>query len=55
MKQKLNIQNSTETEVMVVDDCISAVLLSIYLLDAQWYDAFEKIVFQGNKSAIILV
>ena len=39
---------------MVVHDCMPAVLRNIYLLDDQGYDVFENIVFQYNKSAIIL-
>ena len=35
-------------------DCMPVVLWKIYCLDAKLYDVFENIVFQDNKSAIIL-
>ena len=53
-KQKLNTQISSETEIAEVDDCIPAILWTIYWLDTQGYDVFYNIFFQDNKSAIIL-
>ena len=52
--QNLNTQSSTESENLSVDDCIPAVIWTIYWLDAQGYDVFENIIYQDNKSAIIL-
>ena len=48
------MQSSAETEIVAVDDCTPAVLWTRYWLDAQWYDVFDNIVYQYNKSAIIL-
>ena len=53
-KQKLSIRSSTKTEIVVVDDCITDVLRIRYWLDTQGYDVFENIVYQDNKSDIIL-
>ena len=53
-KQNLNTRSSTETEIVAVDDCMPSALWSIYFLNAQGYDVFEKIIYQDNKSAIIL-
>ena len=53
-KQKLKTRSSTETEMVAMGDCMTAVLFTRYWLDAQGYDIFEKIVYQDNKSAIIL-
>ena len=52
--QKLNMQISTETDILEADDCMPVVILTRYWLDAQGYDVFEKIVHQDNKSAILL-
>ena len=53
-KQNLNILSSTETKIVAVDDCIPAILRTRYWLSDQVYDVFEKIVYQYNKSDIIL-
>ena len=49
----MNTLRPTETEIVSVDDCMTAVLCNRYCLDAQGYDTFENIAFQYNKSAII--
>ena len=54
IKYKLNTRSSTETDIVRVDDCNTAVLWTIYWLNAQGYGVFENIVNQDNKSAIIL-
>ena len=54
IKKKLNTCSFTETEVMVVGDCMSSMLWTRYWLDAQVYYVFGGVVFQDNKSAIIL-
>ena len=53
-KQKLNTQRSTETEIVAVYYCMPALLWTRYWLDDQGYDFFENIIYQDNKSAIIL-
>jgi hypothetical protein len=53
-KQKLNTRSSTETEIVGVDDCMPAVLWTRYFLEAQGYGVRENIVYQDNKSAILM-
>ena len=53
-KQKLSTRSSTENKIVAVDDCMPAVLCTRYWLDAQGYFCFENIVYQDNKSAILL-
>jgi hypothetical protein len=53
-KQKLNTRSSTESEIVGVDDCMPAVLWTRYFLGAQGYGVHENIVFQDNKSAILM-
>jgi hypothetical protein len=53
-KQKLNTRSSTETEVVGVDDCMPSVLWTRYFMEAQGYGILENIVFQDNKSAILM-
>ena len=48
------MQSSTETEIVAVDDCITAVICTIYWLETQRYDVFENIVYQNNKGDIVL-
>ena len=52
--QKLNTQSSTEAELVAVDDCMSQILWTRYFLDAQGYNINDCIVYQDNKSAILL-
>ena len=54
IKQKLNTKSSTESELIGVDDILPDVLWTQYFLNAQGYDCFKTIVFQDNKSAILL-
>ena len=53
-KQKLNTRSSTESEIVGVDDCMPAICWSRYFLDAQGYGVNENILYQDNKSAILL-
>ena len=53
-KQKLNTRSSTETELVGVDDLMPPILWTRYFLDAQGYKAFESLLFQDNRSAILL-
>ena len=48
------MQSSTKIEVVSVDDYMTYVLWNKYWLDAQGYNIFENIVYQNNKSDIIL-
>ena len=53
-RQKLNTHSSTEAELVAVDDCMSQILWTCYFLDAQGYNINDYIVYQDNKSAILL-
>ena len=53
-KQKLNTISSTETEIVGVDDCMPSVLWTRYFMEAQGYGIRENIVYQDNKSAILM-
>jgi hypothetical protein len=51
---KLNTRGSTEAELVSVDDCIPMILWTRYFLLEQGYDINENILFQDNKSAMLL-
>ena len=53
-KQKLNARSSTEAELIGVDDLMPSVLWTRLFLEAQGYGVKENIVFQDNRSAILL-
>jgi hypothetical protein len=53
-KQKMNVRSSTEGELVAVDDAATMILWTKLFLEAQGYDAEKNIVYQDNKSAILL-
>jgi hypothetical protein len=53
-KQKINGRSSTEGELIGVDDFMPAILWTRRFLEAQDYDVTENIVYQDNKSAMLL-
>ena len=53
-KQNLNTQISTGTENLAMGECMNAILCTRYWWDAEGYDISEEIVYQGNKSDILL-
>jgi hypothetical protein len=53
-KQKMNVQSSTEGEVVAVDDAATMILWTKLFLEAQGYNVDKNIVYQDNKSAILL-
>ena len=53
-KQKLNTRSSTETEIVAVDDLMPSILWTRRFLEAQDYGVTENIIYQDNKSAILL-
>jgi hypothetical protein len=53
-KQKMNVQSSTEGELVAVDDAATMILWTKLFLEAQGYDVDKNIVYQDNKSAILL-
>jgi hypothetical protein len=53
-KQKLNTRSSTETEIVGADEFMLAISLTRYFMKAQGYGVKDNIVFQDNKSSILL-
>ena len=53
-KQKLNTRSSTDAELVGVDDAMALVLWTKLFLEAQGVDVQDNVVYQDNKSAIIL-
>ncbi len=52
--QKLNTKSSTEAELVAVDKVMPQVMWTWNFLEAQGYGITDNIVFQDNKSAILL-
>lgn len=53
-KQKLNSRSSTEAELIAVDDAITMILWTRLFMEAQGYPIEKNIIYQDNKSAILL-
>ena len=53
-KQKLNTRSSTEAELVAVDNAMSQILWSWLFLQHQGINNIETILYQDNKSAMIL-
>ena len=53
-KQKPNIHSSTEYEMIGVSDCMPSILWTRLFLEAQGYDVTNNVIYQDNKSAILL-
>ena len=53
-KHKINTQSSTESELVGVDDMMSLILWTWYFLNHQGYKVNDNIVFQDNKSTMLL-
>ena len=54
LKQKLNTKSSTEAELVGVDDLAGNILWTNYFLKAQDYTFDKTIVYQDNKSTMLL-
>jgi hypothetical protein len=53
-KQKLNARSSTEAEIIGVDDLMPSICWTRCFMEAQGYGIEDSIVYQDNKSAILL-
>jgi hypothetical protein len=53
-KQKLNTKSSTESEFVGVDDMMPITIWTRYFLLEQGYGVVENLIFQDNKSSILL-
>eukprot|EP00957_Ditylum_brightwellii_P103137 7860342-Ditylum_brightwellii.AAC.2 len=54
LKQKINTRISTETELVAVNDMMLMVLWIYYFLQDQGYEVDKSIIYQDNKSPILL-
>ena len=54
IKQKMNTKSSIETELIASDDLMPHILWKNYFMNWKRYNAKEKILYQDNKSAILL-
>ena len=54
LKQKLNTKSSTEGEVVGADDVLPQVIWTNYFLKSQGYKIKDTIMYQDNKSAILM-
>ena len=52
--QKLNVKSSTEAELVVVDDAIPQMMWGKYFIEAQGYTVDNNILYQDNKSTMLL-
>jgi hypothetical protein len=53
-KQKMNVRSSTEGELVAVDNAATMILWTKLFLEAQGYEVEKNIVYQDNKSVILL-
>jgi len=53
-KHKMNTRSSTESEIVAADDFMPAVCWTRYFLMAQGYHVKDNILYQDNKSSILL-
>jgi hypothetical protein len=54
-KQKLNTRSSTEAELVAADDMATSILWTRLFMEAQGYKVEKNILFQDNKSTILLL
>jgi hypothetical protein len=53
-RQKLNTKSSTESELVGTDDVMPQMLWTLYFLEAQGYKIDDNVLFQDNKSSILM-
>jgi hypothetical protein len=53
-KQKLNTRSSMELEIMGANNFMPAICWTQYFMEAQGYQVQDNVLFQDNKSAILL-
>jgi hypothetical protein len=53
-KKKINTRSSTETEIVGADDFMPVICWTRYFMKAQGYDVKDNVLFQDNKSSILL-
>jgi hypothetical protein len=53
-KQKLNVRSSCEGELVGIDDALPSILWARYFIESQGYSVEQNILYQDNKSTILL-
>jgi hypothetical protein len=53
-RHKLNARSSTEAELIGIDDALPCIMWGLYFIEAQGYEVTHNILFQDNKSTILL-
>jgi hypothetical protein len=53
-RQRLNTKSSTESELVGTDDVMPQVLWTMHFLEAQGYKIDDNVLYQDNKSSILL-
>ena len=53
-QQELNTKSSTEAAVVGIDDVMPQILWTLYFLEAQGYKITNNVLYQDNKSSILL-
>jgi hypothetical protein len=53
-RQRLNTKSSTESELVGADDVLPQMLWTLYFLEAQGYKINDNILYQDNKSSIVM-
>ena len=53
-KHKLNARSSTEVELIGIDDALPYIMWGLYFIEAQGYEVTHNILYQDNKSTILL-
>ena len=53
-RHKLNTKSSTEAELVGIDDAVPDMMWSFYFIRAQGYDVSHVVLYQDNKSTILL-
>jgi hypothetical protein len=53
-KQKLNARSSTEAELIAADEVVGSMIWTKNFLESQGYPIKENILYQDNRSAILL-
>lgn len=53
-KQTINMQSSTQAEIVGVDDYARPILCTNYFMEAQRFKPRKTVIYQDNQSAILL-
>jgi hypothetical protein len=53
-RHKLNARSSTEAELIGIDDALPYIMWGLYFIEAQGYEVDHNILYQDNKSTILL-